>query len=331
MQIKLACALAAIALTLACHAASWKIALADDPALEKAIDEYRYTTAVLHCYDVVFDRVETQELKAVVEPTKNVAHYESFGPGEWPKPQTYLDHQIMMRYNDQLIDRERLISETFEPKTKQRSFLQISKGESVVSYQGKVVVIGTNSQANFAQERFHYSQLYLNANGDTTFASLFETRSIVKHVEDPATPHHFVIEIPHEENSERLEWGFRVWLDPHKGYLPTRIDRLSADMQTLRERVDITDFKATGNGFAAPIRASIRRFDTTRGGKFFGKLTDETQISVDTEKSTWNEPVDCSEFDKIDLPAETRVMDLVQRRSWQVPPANQSPPADNVW
>jgi len=298
-------------------------AFADDPALEKAIDEYRYSTALLSSYDVWFQSTTTTKLQLIVDPATNKRHYTPYRDEGVPPLMVTREHQTMMRFVDRLIDRYQHVNEVIDPAPL-RSLLAYDGRSFVLKRPGRLT-IGADSPEELTHGAFDYSQLYLNAVADTSFAEVFERRTKIIHVNDAGSPQSFVIEIPPEENSARSEWGFRIWLNPQNGYLPTRIDRMFHNIDTVRERVEITKFEKCGNGLKVPIKAKIRRFDMDRESRSFGQEIDEIEIGVNLETSTWNQQIDFSTFSPIDLAPGTTVNDLVNRRAWNVPAPGEAP------
>lgn len=165
-------------------------------------------------------------MKLVVDPKTNQGHYETFDIGEPRAVKKFLEHQAMMRFDDSLPADEKHFSELTDLQIGKVSHQLIWDGKTRVEFALNTASINTGLPNGDTDGRFHYSHLYLNALDDTTFTKLFSSRINLRHVGDIDRDQRFVIETAPQDHTELGNWGFRVWLNPHNGCLPTRLPRL---------------------------------------------------------------------------------------------------------
>jgi hypothetical protein len=91
-------------------------------------------------------------------------------------------------------------------------------------------------------------------------------------------------------------FGWRLWLDPKKGFLPTRIDQFLRTHDRLMYRIELTEFTPIDPKIAVPVKATITLFDSSPQSKTFGQATEVLEFIVDLDKSRWNSEINPSNF-----------------------------------
>jgi hypothetical protein len=286
-----------------------RIANSEEPTVETALLGYRFSSSLVRSYELHFARTVKPQLKLVVDPKTNQRHYEPFDIGEPRVVKKFLEHQAMMRFDDSLPAGEKHFSELTDLQTGKVSHQLIWDGKTRVEFAFNTASINTGLPNGYTDGRFHYSHLYLNALGDTTFTKLFSSRTNVRHVGDADRDQGFVIETAPQDHSELANWGFRLRLNPHNGFLPTRIDRFFLNLDTLIDRIEITEFKLVAGGISVPIKAIVSRYDTGKDSNTFGQVADTTEIEIDVNRSTWNQKVEADRFERYEFPPGTYLID----------------------
>jgi hypothetical protein len=114
------------------------------------------------------------------------------------------------------------------------------------------------------------------------------------------------------------KWGFRVSIDPGRGFLPvlTEIFEEVNGQRLPRIRREITMWKNQGGGLQVPVQTTMRGFITRHEKpELIGALSIEQVMQVDQAHSTWNAEIPDNVFE-IALPAGTRVTDAVHQVSY---------------
>jgi beta-lactamase regulating signal transducer with metallopeptidase domain len=129
-----------------------------------------------------------------------------------------------------------------------------------------------------------------------------------------------------------LPFGYRVWLDPAKGFLPSKIDRLLDVEETVV--VDLEDEYTLDEvcpGVWAPVKIVECQYPKTNellAGK--GRLVTRATILVDRNNSRFNVPIDAALF-QLPVPQGFWVSDDICHRTYEFGKANTSLTQISQW
>ena len=99
-----------------------------------------------------------------------------------------------------------------------------------------------------------------------------------------------LIEAPAGEGEFNKQFGWRIWLDPHHGYLPAKFELRLAEEgkeQGLRRSVEIKKFKEVGDAAWVPVDLTSSSYISTPG-PHFREIGNVVHVTVDIAPSRWN-------------------------------------------
>src|SRR5439155_19731248 len=162
-----------------------------------------------------------------------------------------------------------------------------------------------------------YLGTYRNIFGNLSLISCLRERTNVRIVEDGSRQGQIVLEtlpLPAKTAVAAFSMGFRVSLDPMKGFMPTRFEHLEelGGRLVLCSSVTVTRWQQLKNGAYAPTRAIFRSYDREPERGTFENLYCEAELSVEPGGSSWNIDIPDKEFE-LPLPRGTTVIDQVNK------------------
>ena len=161
-----------------------------------------------------------------------------------------------------------------------------------------------------------YVNFYKSFNGELHYPALFRERSS-RRVERQGRTFVLVADPEPERDVKVRQFGFRLTLDPERGFLPIKIDIRYGDDPTPRIRYGI-ELAEINPGLWVPERARIGTiFWMDRNSPFYGEDLGEKTIELDREKSRFNVLLDESLFE-LKFPAATHVFDMSERTAYTV-------------
>ena len=118
--------------------------------------------------------------------------------------------------------------------------------------------------------------------------------------------------LPSNEGESLKQFEFRVTLDPHHGFLPSKIDSYIQRGQEmdLHSEVNVAQFREFKPNLWAPVEMTYSGFDSHPGINH-GKAVNEYHVVVDTDRSRWASDLESDLFVS-SFPAGTRIVDLRQ-------------------
>jgi hypothetical protein len=111
------------------------------------------------------------------------------------------------------------------------------------------------------------------------------------------------------------QFGFRLYLEPKWNLLPSRVERF---MMIDGKQVPVCDLqihevKELTKGVLVPTKAITKTFITDKNDKdLFGTLGNEIILTVDSQRSRWNERLPADLF-QLPLPGGTNVVDFTRK------------------
>ncbi len=120
------------------------------------------------------------------------------------------------------------------------------------------------------------------------------------------------IDVPRVKNSLLSNFSFRLWLDPEKGYLPTKIERFWREGDDPHSVTTVVDGREIVPGVWAPVKMVTEFVDSVEPkGPTYGQPSLTTTLTVDEARSTWNSTQLDERLFRLTVPKGTSVTDLV--------------------
>ncbi|MBX7072144.1 MAG: hypothetical protein K1X71_03265 [Pirellulales bacterium] len=154
-----------------------------------------------------------------------------------------------------------------------------------------------------------YSAFFKTEFGNMPWVKIFRLRPTMTATLEPDGA--VLIHSPPTPKTSFQNYGFRVWLDPHHGMLPRKVERyvLDSDAELLWSDAYVNKWHQLPSGAWAPIEVTTTNYNRKDPHK--GRAVNVYVAKVDVARSKWNQPIPPATF-VLAFPKGTQVTDLIR-------------------
>jgi beta-lactamase regulating signal transducer with metallopeptidase domain len=200
-----------------------------------------------------------------------------------------------------------------EPGQKPTGSTSVWDGELAKIYNPSVKQLLIHDRPSYLP--WDYAQLYSNfAASKMTQVLRARPHTVVERMDGA----HVVVFTPTAMGHNWSPFGYRIWLDPKRNFLPTKIQRLLDVEGTVINDLEIDNtLEEISPGVWAPVTAVESFYPQTKeSGTSARRLATRAVTSVNRKYSRFNVPFDGSVF-KLDVPIDTTVYDQIVDANYQ--------------
>lgn len=180
-----------------------------------------------------------------------------------------------------------------------------SEGAKQLEIRQDIVTIATTIEED------DYEIIYRNAGHELDRIQLMRERVDTKLLPSDGSGH-IILETRPKPQDNYSPFGWRVWLDQDRNFMPVKILHFIDHGEELSDfRIWENTLKEVSPGVWAPVRSKMTTFyGTDQESPVYGQRTAVCELTIDEDASSFNMPVSDDEF-KLDVPVGTEVFDRV--------------------
>ncbi len=287
-------------------------ATAQEITVPQVLDLLEGSTSGIKSFDVTVETTTSFLLKyetAGEGPDREVTSSRKLRPDEEPTMSRMFTRQRYERGNGRI---EYLNAPGGKPTTvivhdgEVEKVLDLHKGTGLIR-RPNAILLGAGCD---------YLESYRSLHGRLALARSLRQRSDVT---ARRTDNHVVVETyPNPEADINYpQWGFRVTLDPTRGFIPVIVERFEVfkGKPVIGARRTVTEVKDIGGGVWVPLKVVTQLYDDDPDRQTFGELANEITLTVDQSKSTWNKSITEAAF-QLTFPAGVQTNDYLREVSY---------------